>query len=217
MVGVQLLHHVFPAFDFRTNHSLQRDVASVTEVGIETPEVYRLEKGIELLALGYLFKVVIANGCSVIADPIFANPSHASTLMSYLGALAFTTQVYFDFMGYTHIARGASLLFNVELPVNFNHPFNAANISNFWERWQISLTRWIRDYVFIPLGGTQVPFMWVLFNLFIVMFICGVWHGSGYRYVVWGAYYGLLVVAYYLYKRLRQCVLGQRGAGAFKQ
>ncbi|HEY9718589.1 MAG TPA: MBOAT family O-acyltransferase [Trichormus sp.] len=175
---------------------------------LETPSKERICKGIELIVLGYIFKVVIANSCVAIADPIFGAPLKATVLETYLGALAFTTQVYFDFMGYTHIARGVSLLFNIELPLNFNHPFTASNISNFWERWQISLTRWIKDYIFIPLGGTRRSFPRVLLNLFLIMFICGVWHGSGWRYVIWGAYYGVLVVAYHSYKKIRGRLFG---------
>ena len=175
---------------------------------LQIPPVDRILKGIELIVLGYIFKVIIANSCVAIADPIFNAPAHATSLQTYLGALAFTTQVYFDFMGYTHIARGVSLLFNIELPLNFNHPFTASNISNFWERWQISLTRWIRDYVFIPLGGTRRTYPRVLLNLFLIMFICGVWHGAGWRYVIWGAYYGVLVVGYHMFKKIRARVFG---------
>lgn len=175
--------------------------------GLSLPNQQTVFRAFELLVLGYFFKVVIANSCAEVADPIFNNIHGTSALAAWIGALAFTTQVYFDFMGYTHIARGASLLFNVELPLNFRHPFNAGNISDFWQRWQISLTRWIRDYIFIPLGGSRLGYARTLLNVFIIMFVCGVWHGAGHRYVVWGAYYGVLLVAYTIYKSVRPMVL----------
>lgn len=177
--------------------------------GLERPSGDRIARGIELIVLGYLFKVVIANNAALVADPTFANPAGASALTAFLGCLAFTTQVYFDFMGYTHIARGVSLLFNIELPVNFDHAFNATNISNFWQRWQISLSRWIRDYLFIPLGGSKHGSARTIFNLLLVMAIAGAWHGAGWTYIVWGFFHGTMLGVYHVYKALRIKVLGQ--------
>jgi alginate O-acetyltransferase complex protein AlgI len=186
-----------------------KELSPQYRIPLVNPSAERITKGLELTILGYAYKVIIATNCSAIADPIFKNPSAFPVLLNYVAALAFTTQVYFDFMGYTHIARGISLLFNIELPLNFNHPFSAGNISNFWERWQISLTRWIRDYVFIPLGGTRRAYPRVLLNLFLVMLICGIWHGAGWRYVIWGAYYGLAVVLYFLYRTVRSRIFAK--------
>ena len=176
--------------------------------GLARPSSERIVKGIELLVLGYLFKVVIANNAALIADPTFADPTKASALSCLVGSLAFTTQVYFDFMGYTHIARGVSLLFNIELPINFNHAFNAANISDFWQRWQISLSRWIRDYLFIPLGGSKLGNARTIFNLLLVMAIAGAWHGAGWTYIAWGFFHGSMLAVYHVYKTIRGKTLG---------
>ncbi|MGH2510927.1 MAG: MBOAT family O-acyltransferase, partial [Ktedonobacteraceae bacterium] len=156
--------------------------------GLQRPSPDRIALGVELIILGYIFKVAIANNAALIADPVFADPRAASSFAALLGTLAFTTQVYFDFLGYTHIARGVSLLFNIQLPLNFDHPFCATNISNFWQRWQISLSLWIRDYLFIPLGGSRAGHVRTIFNLLLIMAIAGAWHGAGWTYIVWGLF-----------------------------
>lgn len=172
------------------------------------PSVARIAKGFELILLGFAFKVLLADAVAPLSDAVFQNPSQASSLASYIAALAFTVQIYFDFMGYTHIARGASLLFNIEMPLNFNHPYLADNISNFWERWHISLSRWIRDYLYFPLGGSRGSLIATLFNLMLTMLICGAWHGAGWTYILWGGYHGLLLALYHLYKHVKLRYLG---------
>jgi alginate O-acetyltransferase complex protein AlgI len=164
------------------------------------PDLTRLAQGVQLILLGYLFKVMVADPVAGMADPVFTEPQTAGILATYLGILAFTVQIYFDFMGYTHIARGVSLLFNIELPLNFNHPYLATNISHFWERWHMSLSRWIRDYLYFPLGGSKGFLGRTLFNLLLTMLICGAWHGAGWTYMVWGVYHGILLGAYHLFK-----------------
>jgi len=168
------------------------------------PSLARIANGVELILLGYAFKVLLADAVAPLSDAVFQNPAKASALASYIGALAFTVQIYFDFMGYTHIARGASLLFNIEMPLNFNHPYLADNISNFWERWHISLSRWIRDYLYFPLGGSRGLLAATMLNLIITMLICGAWHGAGWTYILWGAYHGLLLAFYHLYKHVKK-------------
>ncbi|WP_373531574.1 MBOAT family protein [Vampirovibrio sp.] len=167
---------------------------------LQLPGLARIAQGVQLILLGYLFKVMIADPVAAMADPVFTHPEAGGVLATYLGILAFTVQIYFDFMGYTHIARGVSLLFNIELPLNFNHPYLATNISNFWERWHISLSRWIRDYLYFPLGGSKGLLGRTLFNLLLTMLICGAWHGAGWTYIAWGAYHGLLLGGYHLFK-----------------
>ncbi len=169
--------------------------------GLALPNASRFARGFELILLGYLFKTVFADGAARICDPMFANPHSISVLDTYVGAIAFTCRIYFDFLGYTHIASGVSLLFNIELPLNFNHPFCASNISNFWDRWHISLSRWIKDYLFVPLGGSRQSLFRVLFTLMLVMAISGAWHGAGWTYIVWGIYHGLLLAFYFMYRR----------------
>src|SRR5262249_16952524 len=146
---------------------------------IERATLERIYRGLELILLGVAFKVLIADSCSLIVSPVFAHPQQATILASYLAAIAFSTQIYFDFLGYHHIARGTSLLFNIELPLNFNHPFSATNMSDFWERWHISLSRWIRDYLYVSVGGSRLGMPRTIFNLILVMSLAGAWHGAG--------------------------------------
>jgi alginate O-acetyltransferase complex protein AlgI len=174
---------------------------------LKLPSIERIQQGLELLILGVIFKVFIADTAATLVNPVFLDPEHSAVYMVYLAVLAFTVQIYFDFMGYTHIARGASLLFNLELPLNFNHPYIASNISNFWERWHISLSRWIRDYLYIPLGGSRGSILFSIRNLVITMLIAGAWHGAGWTFILWGAYHGLLLAIYHGYKAFRTSML----------
>ncbi len=173
------------------------------EQPLKRPSLERMAKGFELMILGFGFKILLADAVAPLADTVFQDPGHASVIASYIAALAFTVQIYFDFMGYTHIARGASLLFNIEMPVNFNHPYGASTISQFWERWHMSLSRWIRDYLYFPLGGSRGKLIATLCNLMITMLICGAWHGAGWTYILWGGYHGALLAGYHLYKHLK--------------
>ena len=161
---------------------------------IQLPGAARLAKGLELVVLGFAFKVLIADQAAMLVNPIFANVPAMTPLSAWLGLMGFSVQIYFDFMGYTHIARGISLFFNIEMPVNFNHPYLAGNITQFWQNWHMTLSRWIRDYLFIPLGGSRVSLGRSLFNLVLVMTIAGAWHGAGWTYIVWGFYQGVMLV-----------------------
>jgi alginate O-acetyltransferase complex protein AlgI len=163
-------------------------------------------KGLELIVLGFLFKTVIANPCAMVADPVFANAAAATPLTIYCASLAFAAQLYMDFLGYTHIARGVSLLFNIELPLNFDHPFHAPNIANHWQRWHITLSRWLHDYVYQPFGGTKKSLLLTIRNVFITFLICGIWHGAGWNYLIFGLYYGLVIGLYHAYRRCRNAV-----------
>lgn len=168
--------------------------------GIQRPSSARVYEGVKLIVLGLLFKSVISDPAAAIADPIFSSPYTSSAQMAWIGALAFTVQIYFDFMGYTHIARGASLLFNIELPLNFNHPYSAHSPQDFWRRWHISLSRWIRDYLYVPLSGSRGTLFRTCLNLMIVMSLAGLWHGAGWTFLLWGSYHGALLVANRLWR-----------------
>ncbi|HNB20985.1 MAG TPA: MBOAT family O-acyltransferase [Candidatus Melainabacteria bacterium] len=161
----------------------------------------RFAKAAELIILGYVFKVIFADGAAAVCDPMFREPHATSVLNTYVGALAFGSRVYFDLMGYTHIARGVSLLFNIELPLNFNHPIAATNIRDFWARWHISLTRWIRDYLFMPLGRLTSTSEQLAIVLVIVMTLAGLWHGAGWTFMLWGFFHGCLLAFYHAYRR----------------
>jgi len=180
-----------------------QELSSQIENNIALPNWNRIVRGVELILLGFIFKCLFADPVSAWADPVFKNPAAASAVASYIGVLAFTAQIYFDFLGYTHIARGVSLLFNIELPLNFNHPYNARNISEFWQRWHITLSRWIRDYLYIPIGGSRRGAVLTFWNLMITMLIAGAWHGAGWTFVAWGAYHGALLAIYHTFGSVR--------------
>ena len=169
---------------------------------IALPPLERLKKGLLLIFLGFVFKVAIADQMAGFVDPVFNAAQNAKPIETWLAALGFTVQIYFDFMGYTHIARGTSLLFNLELPLNFNHPYVATSISDFWHRWHISLSRWIRDYLYVPLGGSKQNIIKTGLTLVLVMSLAGAWHGAGWPFILWGLYNGLLLAGYHFWKAL---------------
>jgi len=114
--------------------------------------------------------------------------------LAWLGAFAYSLQIYFDFSGYSSMAIGLGRIMGFEFPENFNQPYRAKNITEFWRRWHMTLSRWFRDYVYIPLGGNQKGQFRTFSNLLIVFFLCGLWHGASYTFIVWGLYHGLLLV-----------------------
>ncbi|HAT1659141.1 TPA: MBOAT family protein [Legionella pneumophila] len=177
-----------------------KEIYQQYESTIELPEFSRINEGLRLVLYGFIFKLVIADGVASIVDSVFNNYQNATHLESWLAAIAFTVQIYFDFLGYTHIARGVSLFFNIKLPLNFNHPYNAVNISDFWQRWHISLSLWIRDYLYIPFGGSRGTLIKTVNNLIATMFIAGLWHGASWNYAIWGAYHGMLLSIYHIYR-----------------
>ena len=151
--------------------------------------------GLFLFSLGLSMKIVIADSSGSIADRIFSQP-HADrvTLYAWVGALAYTLQIYFDFAGYSTMAIGLGRMMGFSFPENFNQPYRAKNITEFWRRWHMTLSRWFRDYVYIPLGGNQSGNSQTLANLFVVFILCGLWHGASYTFVFWGLYHGVLLV-----------------------
>ena len=129
------------------------------------------------------------------ADLIFGlSPEQLTTPISWLGALAYTVQIYFDFSGYSDMAIGISRMLGFKLPENFNHPYVSKSVTEFWKRWHITLGNWMRNYLYIPLGGNRATKERVLFNLFLVFILSGFWHGAGWNFIVWGMYYGLFLV-----------------------
>ncbi|MBK7693446.1 MAG: MBOAT family protein [Saprospiraceae bacterium] len=140
-------------------------------------------------------KVLIANVVGRQADLIFGlSPEQLTTPISWLGALAYTVQIYFDFSGYSDMAIGISRMLGFKLPENFNHPYVSKSVTEFWKRWHITLGNWMRNYLYIPLGGNRATKERVLFNLFLVFILSGFWHGAGWNFIVWGMYYGLFLV-----------------------
>ncbi len=149
-------------------------------------------KGLELILFGYLKKVVLADNLAVIADKGFLMPDNYNGLNITIAVLCFTFQIYCDFSGYTDIARGVARLFGFELIKNFNNPYFAENINDFWRRRHISLSTWFRDYVYIPLGGNKKGGFRTTFNIILVFAVSGLWHGASRTFLAWGLYHGIL-------------------------
>jgi alginate O-acetyltransferase complex protein AlgI len=165
-------------------------------------EIYRFNSvnfvgGLTVFALGLFKKVVLADGISPYADVIFIGADGGAlpdTTEAWLGALAYTFQLYFDFSGYSDMAIGLSRMFNVRLPFNFNSPYRSRSISEFWKRWHISLSNFLRDYLYIALGGNRHGAIQRYVNLAVTMLLGGLWHGAGWSFVLWGALHGLYLM-----------------------
>jgi len=148
--------------------------------------------GITFFAFGLFKKIVLADGCAPIANGVFNVVSAGLPAAdAWLGATAYTLQIYYDFSGYSDMAIGLSLLFNIRLPINFNSPYRATNIIDFWRRWHITLSRFLRDYLYIPLGGNRKGKWRRHVNLMTTMLLGGLWHGANWTFLIWGGLHGL--------------------------
>ena len=163
-----------------------------------------LTTGSWLIFWGLWKKVVIADNMAALADPVFAGSASVSWLMAYLGVVAFAFQIYADFSGYSDIARGLARLLGIELMQNFDLPYFAVNPSDFWRRWHISLSTWLKDYVYVSLGGNRHGPVATYRNLMVTMFLGGLWHGAAWNYVWWGIYHGVLLVVHRLLRGTNQ-------------
>lgn len=153
-----------------------------------------------LIARGLFKKMVLADNIGPIAGRVFdgvAGGAGPTTLDAWVGVVGFALQIYMDFSGYTDIARGSARLFGFEIPPNFRQPYLARNAAEFWERWHISLSRWLRDYLYITLGGSRRGRWLTRRNLLLTMLLGGLWHGAAWQFVVWGAYWGVVLVLYH--------------------
>ena len=153
-----------------------------------------LSKGFRRFIYGLSKKVMLANYLAQIADNAFDYASSASVAAAWLGAIAYTLQIYFDFSGYSDMAVGLGLMFGFHFRENFNYPYIARSITDFWHRWHISLSTWFRDYVYIPLGGNRVSKQKWIRNLFIVWLLTGIWHGANWTFVLWGLLYFVVLL-----------------------
>ena len=147
-------------------------------------------------AIGMIEKVLIADTIAAVIDPALKDHENLSTTGAWLSMIGYSYQLYFDFAGYSNMAVGLGLMFGIHIPQNFNSPYKALDVSDFWRRWHISLSSILRDYLYIPLGGNRGRDLFVYRNLMITMLLGGLWHGASWTFVVWGAYHGLLLVAY---------------------
>ena len=156
---------------------------------------WRTEMGARFFCLGLAQKILIANTVASVADRLFALPSdQLSVSLAWLAAFSYSLQIYFDFAGYSLMAIGLGLICGFSFPRNFNLPYIAQSITEFWRRWHMSLSRWFRDYVYIPLGGNRHGNARTLFNLFLVFVLCGLWHGANWTFVAWGVLHGSFLV-----------------------
>lgn len=175
-------------------------------------ETYRLQweniaVGLTIFAIGLFKKIVLADGVAPYASPVF-DAAHAGETLTFLeawgGVLAYTLQLYFDFSGYSDMAIGASRLFGVRLPLNFNSPYQALNIIDFWRRWHMTLSRFLRDYLYFALGGNRHGKSRRYVNLLVTMLLGGLWHGAGWTFVVWGGLHGLYLVINHAWSGVKQ-------------
>jgi len=151
-------------------------------------------EGIQRFIIGLSKKVLLANPLGLVADTVFlTSASDLSTGSAWIGIIAYTLQIYFDFSGYSDMAIGLGKMFGFEFAENFNYPYISRSISEFWRRWHISLGSWFRDYVYIPLGGSRVARWKVYRNLFVVWALTGLWHGASWTFLAWGLYFGILI------------------------
>jgi alginate O-acetyltransferase complex protein AlgI len=177
------------------------------------PQFYRLKNfvfshknlanGIVLFCIGLAKKVLIADNISPWVAPVFSHASEVSFLESWVGAISYTLQLYFDFSGYSDMAVGLSLMFNINLPINFNSPYKATSISDFWRRWHITLSNFLRDYLYIPLGGNRQGQTRQYINLLATMLLGGLWHGAGWTYIAWGGLHGIYLCVNHRWRKFK--------------
>ena len=151
-------------------------------------------QGAERFILGLAKKVLIANPIGELVDSVFnLEPTEINAGLAWLAIVGYSLQIYFDFSGYSDMAIGLCRMFGFRLKENFNYPYFARSIKDFWRRWHISLSSWFRDYLYIPLGGNRLGATRTMVNLFVVFFLCGLWHGASWNFIVWGLFHGLLL------------------------
>ncbi|BBO99925.1 hypothetical protein SFSGTM_06340 [Sulfuriferula nivalis] len=174
------------------------------------PETYRLQwdnvaLGLSIFTIGLAKKVLLADSFSDYVGPVFSATGlgvQPDFIEAWTGALAYTLQLYFDFSGYSDMAIGISMVFGIKLPINFNSPYKAANIIDFWRRWHMTLSRFLRDYLYIPLGGNRNGKLMRYMNLMITMLLGGLWHGANWTFVIWGGLHGLYLVINHAWRSL---------------
>ncbi len=187
VAGPIVLHsEVIPQFEDPNNHKINST---------------NLAKGIQAFSIGLAKKVLIADNFGKIVDYGYIHISSLNSVEAILTVLAYTMQIYFDFSGYCDMATGIGLMFNISLPQNFNSPYKATNINDFWKRWHITLTRFLTNYIYIPLGGNRKGILRTYINIFIVFLASGIWHGAGYTFILWGILHGVAQILTRIFKK----------------
>lgn len=171
---------------------------NMIEKYITKPRLYSIKAasyGIRRFLIGFSKKIIIANPLGEVADAIFsAQLDSLNCYLAWFGIICYTMQIYFDFSGYSDMAVGLARIFGFKFPENFNYPYISKSIKEFWRRWHMSLSAWFRDYVYIPLGGNKCSIKRQYFNLILVFFLCGLWHGASWNFIVWGLFHGFFLV-----------------------
>ncbi len=170
-----------------------RDIAAMLTK--RTHSLQKFNAGIDRFMIGLAKKVLLANSCGMIFESISALPqAQTSTVTAWLGILCYAFQIYFDFSGYSDMAIGLGKMFGFEFLENFNYPYTAVSVTDFWRRWHMSLSTWFRDYVYIPLGGNRHGLPRQIMNIMTVWLLTGFWHGASWNFVLWGVFYGIVLI-----------------------
>jgi D-alanyl-lipoteichoic acid acyltransferase DltB (MBOAT superfamily) len=181
--------------------------SSIQRMKYEKPEFYRcFSEGFPIFIIGLFYKVILADYLmGPWAKAVYSAASAGVKITffdAWIGSLAYTFQLYFDFAGYSYMALGIGRLFQIELPLNFNSPYSSTSIIDFWKRWHMTLSRFLRDYIYISLGGSKYGLKKMIRNIFCTMIIGGLWHGAGWTFVLWGGYHGILIAMNHLLRRI---------------
>jgi alginate O-acetyltransferase complex protein AlgI len=152
------------------------------------------KSGLVLFMIGFAKKVLLANNVGIVADTVFKQPDTFPLFGAWVGVIAYALQIFFDFSGYSDMAIGIGRMFGFHFKINFNQPYTAISVRDFWQRWHISLSSWFKDYLYIPLGGNRKGSFKTYRNLLIVFFITGLWHGASWTFVIWGLYFGIFLI-----------------------
>ena len=191
LIAGPVLHHadMIPQFNNK----------NLTQINTEN-----FSKGLCLLVLGLSKKLLLADKIMPYVDPVFCNPDQLSFIDSWGGALAYTLQLYFDFSAYSDMAIGISKMINIDLPINFNSPYKSKSLIEFWSRWHISLSSFLKDYVYIPLGGNKKGQLMKYKNIILVMLISGIWHGAAVTFFIWGLYHAIFLLINHIYRDIKK-------------
>jgi len=157
-------------------------------------------QGLDRLALGVFQKLFIADGCGRIVDFLSNHTSNFDFILAWTFAIAFALQIYYDFSSYVNMALGISVIFGIKLSENFLSPYKSVSIQDFWRRWHITLSQWLRDYLYYPLGGSKYGNIRTFFNVLVTFTLCGLWHGAGLNFLVWGGLHALYLILFRIYK-----------------
>lgn len=190
LIAGPIVHHkeMMPQFDNRISKKVN---------------FYNIGAGLYMFFMGLCKKVIIADTFAIPANLGYEITDQLNFAESWFTSLSYAFQLYFDFSGYSDMAIGAALLFNIKLPWNFNSPYKALDIQDFWRRWHMTLSRFLRDYVYIPLGGNRFGEGKTIINLMITFLLGGIWHGAGWTFIMWGLLHGLAVVIHFLWKKVK--------------